>query len=119
MIDNLQAIYRHKVLSSELINLQNKIISIADIESVKDAVPDDSLVLEKIYPLEEIEVIFERIHPYLEGENVVPFLNLLGDNCLCISISDQDDSIFYWDADFGIFKIAESIESLINLVVDE
>jgi len=80
-----------------------------------EEIPDTSLLITEVFPKDELEEIYKSFSPYLEDNKILPFASTLGDSNFCIGFSKENfGKIYYQDLDFGVFKVADSMESFIK-----
>jgi hypothetical protein len=89
-------------------------IDVSLIPDLASAIPDRNLVIDEVFPLEELRAIYERFLPYLEDQLLLPFLGTLGGNTIALGFGEMNAGrVFYCDMDFGLFELSENIEGFI------
>ncbi len=96
-------------------NLPSKQIKTSRYVALSSQIPDDVLVIDEVFPEEELDVINERFQPYLKEYGVYPFLGVLGGNVVAIGFKDSNHGkIFYYDFDFGIFELDATLDEFLT-----
>ena len=81
-------------------------IDVNEYPELKSKIPDNMILIQEIFPKDELEHIFCNFKPYLEGRNICPFLGTLGEAVICIGFDQKNKGkIFYFDLDFGCFQL--------------
>ena len=90
--------------------------------SVKEEVSMAFIEIEKVIPIEGekgIEEVINWTSEDLEDYGVVPIAGVSSGNLLCLGINEENkNQIFYFDYDFGIYKLDNQIKDLINKLED-
>ncbi len=80
-------------------------------------VPDEVIEITEVFPMNEFETIGGRFQPFLSEHHVCPFLETLGGNVVCVGYHGENlGSIFYFDFDFGLFRLAESLGEFLSVL---
>ena len=96
-------------------NLLSKHIKASKYPNLSAQIPDDVLIIDEVFPEEELDSINERFEPYLKEYSVFPFLGILGGNVVAIGYGNSNEGrIYYYDFDFGIFELDATIEEFLN-----
>jgi len=91
-------------------NLSEYKLNLEDFHPLTRETPEETLLITEVFPESDLEEIYERFTPYLEGHEILPFAHTLGDCALCIGFSQENlGAIYYQDLDFGIYKISDSM----------
>jgi hypothetical protein len=95
-----------------------KRVNVSLYPTLREAIPDKYLVIQEAVRYEQADITFERVRQYIYDYAVYPILVILGGNILCIGISKENvGAIFYYDFDFGLFEIANSLNELIGQLI--
>lgn len=77
-------------------------IDVSLYNNLKSEIPDNVVVLEEVFPENELDDIWENFKPYLESHKIFPFIGVLGGAVICIGYGENNSGeIFYFDFDFG------------------
>ena len=86
--------------------------------SIKEEVSMAFIEIEKVIPVEGekgIEKVIDWTLEDLEEHGVVPIAGVSSGNLLCLGVQQENkDQIFYFDYDFGMFKLDNQIKDLID-----
>jgi len=86
--------------------------------SLRDGVTDNYIVIQEAIDFHQADEASERFKPYIGEYEVFPILGTLGGNVVCIGTSETNRGIiYYYDFDFGIFKLAPSITEFMSQLV--
>jgi hypothetical protein len=81
-------------------------------------IPDDFILIESLFNIEEMKDVYENFKPYLQEYNVFPFLETLGGNVICVGESSNNyGKIYYFDFDFGIFELDENLSCFVDNLI--
>lgn len=73
---------------------------------LSQGIPDDFIIIEEVFPKNELEAIWSNYKNYLSEHQIFPFLGTLGEAVICIGYGDSNEGkIFYFDFDFGSFEL--------------
>ena len=104
-----------EILETITLNLTEYKLDTDFLKELKKEIPDTALLITEVFPKDELEEIYKRFIPYLEGYKILPFASTLGDSNFCIGFSKENfGKVYYQDLDFGIFKVGDSMESFIK-----
>lgn len=88
---------------------------------ISKEIPSKFLEIEEVFKVEEIYQIIANFKPYLDDEvehEIQPILGVLGGSVICIGVdSVNNGEIFYYDMDFGVFKLDDNIDEFLNKLV--
>lgn len=94
--------------------LVSKQIDVSRYATLSSQIPDDVLVIDEVFPEDELVEISERFEPYLKVYCVFPFLGITGGNVIAIGYGGSNKGkIYYYDFDFGIFELDATIEEFL------
>lgn len=94
--------------------LLSKKIDVSRYATLLNQIPDNVLVIDEVFPEDELDIINERFEPYLKVYNVFPFLGITGGCVIAIGYgSSNTGKIYYYDFDFGIFELDATIEEFL------
>ncbi|MFG6177467.1 hypothetical protein ACGTN6_09505 [Halomonas sp. THAF12] len=82
--------------------LSKKYIDVSFYRELKNNIPDSAIALEEVFPMSELEEIWENFKPYLEPHKIFPLIGTLGETVICIGYGKENrEKIYYFDFDFG------------------
>lgn len=80
-----------------------------------EKIPDSTVLITEVFPNDELKQIYKNFIPYLEGKKILPFASTLGNSNFCIGFEKENfEKIYYQDLDFGIYKVADSMEDFLK-----
>ena len=96
-----------------------KIINLSkNYPSVKQEISMAFIEIEKVIPIEGekgIEQVINWTLEDLEDHGIVPIAGVSSGNLLCLGVNEENkNQIFYFDYDFGMFKLDNQIKELID-----
>lgn len=95
--------------------LLKKHIDVSRYPVLSEEILDDVLEIDEVFLETELDEISDRFKEYLADYSVLPFLGIVGGNVVCVGISSTNSGrVFYYDFDFGIFELDESIDDFVN-----
>jgi len=79
------------------------------------SIPDSALQVSEVFEESEWEEISRNVNIILREHNVLPLMHTLGDNLICIGEGRANfGKIYYYDFDFGIFELEDSLKSFLD-----
>ena len=98
---------RHEVLA--------KTINVSRYTDLANEIADDVLIIDEVFPEDELDTISKRFAPYLADYAVFPFLGVLGGNVIGVGYGPSNGGrVYYYDFDFGIFELDETVEQFLE-----
>lgn len=95
--------------------LVGKTIDVSQYPLLRLAIPDQTLQIEEIFPVSEVEAILESFAPYIAEYSIKPFGEIYGNTILCLGTSEENrGKVYYFDFDFGCFELAPSLGDFIH-----
>ncbi|MDP8100342.1 hypothetical protein [Phocoenobacter atlanticus] len=107
-MDNYQKItllLKNKINNTVL--LENKVLLTSCYKNLNTEIPEDKIVISEVIPDDEYETVLTNFAPYMEIDNLLPFLVAMGGNqVFCIGYGAENYGlIYYYDMDFGCFEL--------------
>jgi hypothetical protein len=101
----------------ELTEAKGKKVKVELYPEMKNEIPDKYLLIESMISKERFKEVLEFCKPILEGLSVFALFDILGGNLICIGYSEENlGFVYYFDFDFGIFKLDDSIAEFIGKI---
>lgn len=86
--------------------ITSKKMDVSIYKNLSQQIPDRFIVIEEVFPKDELEDIWSNYEAYLSEHQIFPFLGTLGETVICIGYGDANKGkIFYFDFDFGSFEL--------------
>lgn len=83
-------------------------------------VPDKYLVIEEVFPQDEIDDIWDNFKPHLSEHEIFPFVETLGEGVICVGYGQSNKGkIYYFDFDFGHFLLDDSFDEFTNKLIKD
>lgn len=83
-------------------DILSKKVDVSIYSGLSKQIPDQYLIIEEVFPEDELGDIWGNFEPYLSEHEIFPFLGTLGEAVICIGFSKiNKGKIFYFDFDFG------------------
>jgi hypothetical protein len=90
-------------LCSELLS---KKMDVSIYSGLSKHIPDKHIIIEEVFPKDELEDIWSNFETYLSEYQIFPFLGTLGEAVICVGYGDTNKGkLFYFDFDFGSFQL--------------
>lgn len=99
--------------------LPTKKVDVKLYKELHHTIPDSFLLIEEVFPEEELDDIWTNYKPYLAQYNIFPVIGTLGDAVICIGYSQESrNKVYYFDFDFGCisFDNQDLEEFILHLV---
>jgi len=99
--------------------LSSKKVDVLIYSELSQQIPDKYLVIEEVFPKDELEDIWDNFESYLNEYQIFPFLGTLGESVICIGYGDTNKGkLFYFDFDFGSFQLDnDDLDSFLGKLV--
>ena len=86
--------------------ITSKKMDVSIYNNLSQQIPDKFVVIEEIFPKDELEEIWSNYEAHLSELQIFPFLGTLGEAVICVGYGDRNKGkIFYFDFDFGGFEL--------------
>lgn len=100
------------------LQIESKMIDLRNYNHVYEEVTDYLLEIEEVIKADGddgIENILSRVQEMVEEYNIVPIIKIVGGSVICLGNQKENENhIYYYNNDFGIFKLDESIDVFIS-----
>lgn len=99
--------------------ITSKKIDVSIYANLSQKIPDKFVVIEEVFPKDELEEIWRNYESYLSEFRIFPFLGTLGEAVICVGYGDRNKGkIFYFDFDFGCFELGgDKLEEFLGKLV--
>lgn len=95
-------------------NILSRRINVSNYCELEKEIPDQFILIEEVFPENDINDIFLNYKPYIGELEILPFLGTLGEATICIGFGKLNKGkIFYFDFDFGCFSLDDSLDEFI------
>jgi hypothetical protein len=93
-------------------------INVARYTELQLAIPDKTIIIDEVFPADQISGICEQFEPFLGSFAVWPFLGTLGGNAICIGHAHANRGhLFYHDFDFGTYSLDRDLETFLRYLL--
>lgn len=101
-------------------DLLSKKIDVSNYKELSKQIPDQFLLIEEIFPKDELEEIWGDFESYLDEYKIFPFMGTLGETVICIGYGESNKGkIFYFDFDFGCFPLSDdSLDDFMEKLIE-
>lgn len=116
-IENLiQHIWEEPIFS----DVTSKKVVVSLYGTLSKKIPDKFIIIEEVFPKDELEDIWSNYEEYLDEYLIFPFLGTLGEAVICIGYgNDNKGKIFYFDFDFGACELdGDNLEAFLEKLIE-